>query len=159
MAEEWSMDKVAEQFRLEIRERFEAINFKYRGDRNQEIAEFTLEHPKEAAEWHADPDMTHMMQIDNSPEWQMYQNTNIEIVNNSVTIILPDQFGISSDNIGIFEGTSVAWSLVRAFPVLVNGEPRISLDLILVDYWDDDKAAEWLGLESQASDDLERITT
>jgi hypothetical protein len=142
---EWSTERVAEQFRLEVRQAFERENAAYRAAEATEIEQVKAD-PRHAANLLAqDPSYAAAMIVHDSLFWEIYSGADIQIVNNSVKVILPScGFAIYPDLIEMFDGTSVGWSKTGIGAKIVNGEARVVAELILVDYWDDDRAAAWL---------------
>jgi hypothetical protein len=68
----------------------------------------------------------------------------LTIDRNSVDILLPTGFAVYPDFIAMFGKTSVGWSVPSVDARLVNGEARLFIHLILIDYWDDERHAKWL---------------
>lgn len=48
---------------------------------------------------------------------------------------------IGLDVIRMFDDISVSWTRPLVFAGVVCGEARVMVELILVDYWDDDRAS------------------
>lgn len=142
MAEEWSTARVAEQFRCEVQQAFERENAAFRAEEAADIEKVKRER---AAEFE---DLVkrapHLAEARDSLFWEIYSGSDIQIENNAVKVVLPNGFAIYSDFIEMFEGTSVGWSYANVGAEIVEGEPRVIIELILIDYWDDDRAAKRL---------------
>jgi hypothetical protein len=149
MSEEWPMERLAEQFRREVRERFEKENVAHRAEEEADIAKVMAD-PESATRIARTPGLAETMTVRDSFYWDIYSSSTIEIINNSVRIVLPRGFAIFRDFVEMFEGTSVAWSKVDVTAEIVDGEPRVVLHLILIDYWDDDRAAQWWAEKAKA---------
>jgi hypothetical protein len=148
VAVEWSNERLAEQFRLEVRRAFEAENAKHRAEeaaeteqlkraRGNEYEAFLKQHP-------------HYIDVQDSGFWRTYVASDIQIDRNSVKVVLPRGVSISPDFIEMFDGTSVAWSYAGVNAEIVNGEAHVVIKLILIDYWDDDRAAKWTAEHARA---------
>jgi hypothetical protein len=142
MSEEWLTERVAEQFRLEVRQAFEHENATHRAEEAAEIEQVKAD-PKYADMLARDPSYAAVMTVRDSFFWEIYSDSDVQIVNNSVKVILPRQFAIYPDFITMFEGTSVGWVKAAVGAEIVDGEPRVVIKLILIDYWDDDRAIAW----------------
>ncbi len=136
---EWSSERVAEQFRSDVRERFEAENAVWLKVENEEIAKAKLERP---GLFERNPDY---IEVRNSFYWEIYSASKIEIENNSVRVVLPNFYAIYPDFVKFFGKTSVGWSSVSiSAEVFGDDGPRVVLELFLIDYWDDERHAKWL---------------
>lgn len=138
MSVEWPMEKIAEQFRTDVRVRFERENAEWLREERAGIAKVKADcdakgepHP----DWIAER---------NSFYWEIYSSSEIKIENNSVDVLLPNGFAVYPDFIAMFGKTSVGWSIPSVSAILVDGEARLAIDLILIDYWDDERHAKWL---------------
>ena len=138
MSVEWPMERVAEQFRADIKACFERENAKW-------LAEERVAMTKIKADCDAKgkPHPDWMVERD-SFYWEIYNASKIEITNNSVRVLLPNMFAIYPDFVSMFGKTSVGWSIPSVSAVLVDGEARLVIELILIDYWDDERHAKWL---------------
>lgn len=139
MNEEWSTEKIAEQFRSDIRERFERENAAWRVEDDAEIAEVKAKYDAEGKPY---PDW--LTQERPSFLHEIYERCEIKIDSNCVQIVLPTGFALFPELIEMFGGTSVAWSKAHVNAILVDGEPRTTIELILIDYWDDERHTKWL---------------
>jgi hypothetical protein len=139
---EWSAERVAEQFRLEVRQAFERENATYRAEEAADLKQVQAR-PEYAEMIARDPSYAAAMAVHDSFFWEIYSSSDVQIVNNAVKVILPRQFAIYPDFITMFEGTSVGWTKAAVDAEIVDGEPHVVLELILIDYWDDDRAAKW----------------
>lgn len=133
----WTDAQIEEQFRCDIRERFEKECAAYLEAERIEIAEVKAQldavgkpHP----DWLAERP---------SFLWEIYERSEIRISNRTVQVILPREFAIDRDLIDMFAGTSVAWSTPSVGATIVDGEPYVTVELILIDSWDDARHAAW----------------
>jgi hypothetical protein len=140
---EWPAERVAEQFRLEVRQAFERENATHRTEEAAEIEQVKAD-PKYADMLARDPSYAAALTVRDSFYWEIYSSSDVQIVNNSVKVILPRQLAIYPDFITMFEGTSVGWTKAAVEAEVIDGEAHVVLELILIDYWDDDRAAKWL---------------
>lgn len=157
MNEEWSTERVAEQFRRDVRERFEKEAAAFR---DEDAADAAAVKAKYDAKGEPYPDW--LLEERPSFLWEIYERSEIRIDNNSVQVVLPKGFAFFPDLTDMFDGTSVAWSRPHVNAILVDGEPRVTIELILIDYWDDERHAKWLAERAQwrgttAEDLLRRI--
>jgi len=133
------MEKVAEQFRLDVRARFEAENAEWLAEERTGIAKIKADCD---AAGEAYPDW--LTPERNSFYWEIYSTSEIAIVNNSVDVLLPTNFAVYPNFIAMFGKTSVGWSIPSVEAKIVDGEARLFVHLILIDYWDDERHAKWL---------------
>jgi len=137
------MERVAEQFRLDVRQAFEKENADWRAEEEDGIAKVKAD-PMNALKIENDPNFASAMTVRDSFYWEIYERSTIDVKNNSVRVILPRGFAIYADFIRMFEETSVGWSKADVDAEIVDGTPRVVIKLILIDYWDADRAAKWL---------------
>lgn len=154
---EWSTERMAEQFRREIAERFSRENAAWRVEDDAEIAEVKAQFDAKGQPY---PDW--LLQHRPSFFTEIYERVDIRIESNCVQIVLPKGFALFPELIEMFDGTSVAWSKPHVDAILVDGEPRVTIELFLIDYWDDERHAKWLAERAQwkgttAEDLLRRI--
>src|SRR5262249_32316312 len=69
---------------------------------------------------------------------------------NDVRVVLRDGFAIFPDLIEMFGRASVVWTSPSVGAEVVAGEARLVIDLLLVDYWDDERAARGAREQEQA---------
>lgn len=131
---QWPHEVVAENFRSEIRARFEAHNAAYRAREEAELAQVLLEHPEKRGQ----PGY----EVRDSGAWSFYQVCEIRIDRNTVTIVAPGS-SIDMDLVHLFDNTTMAWSRLWVKAAIVSGEPRITIEIVLVATWDDSMDAAW----------------
>lgn len=131
----WSDDVVAEAFRAEIRVRFEAHNVAYRARETVELEDVLREHPERRGQ----PGF----EVHDSGAWVVYQASEIRIDRNAVTIILPKQYAVGIDLVYLFDHTISAWSRPVIGAMIVDGEARPTIEIILVATWTDEMDAAW----------------
>jgi hypothetical protein len=138
--EEWPVGRVQQQFKDEVQKVFEAENAAGRAEEAAQIEELLKEKPELATEeWLA---------VRDSFYWRIYEDCTFEFYQNSVDIICPVGYAIRSEFIEMFGGTSVGWSIPTVGAKIVNGEPRVVIDVLLIDFWSDTRAAAWVaGIE------------
>jgi len=132
---QWSDEVVAESFRSEIRARFEAHNAAYRAREEAELAQVLREHPEQRGQ----PGF----EVRDSGAWEVYQASEIRIDRNSVTIVLPTFYAIGIDLVYLFDHTTVAWSRPTIGATIVDGEARVTIEIMLVATWTDEMDAKW----------------
>ncbi len=132
---QWSDEAVAESFRTEIRTRFETHNAAYRARDAAELEEALRTHP----EYRDQPGF----EIRDSGAWSVYQLSEIRFDRNTVQVVLPQGFTLSPDLVHMFDHTTVAWSKPWISAILVNGEPRPTIEIVLVATWTDAMNAAW----------------
>lgn len=126
---QWPDEVVAESFRSEIRARFEAHNAAYRAREAADLEAVLREHPEK--------DGQPGYEVHNSGAWYVYQASEIWIDRNSVTIVLPRGIAIGIDLIHMFDHTTAAWSRPMIGAIVVDGEARPTIEIVLVATWDD----------------------
>lgn len=143
---EWTTEQIAEQFKLEVRRRFQSENLSHLAEERADIAKAIEEF---AASGQPRPDWL-MTTAHDSALWMTYEKSSIQIEVNSVRVILPGDWTIGLDFFDMFDGTEMAWSLPAIGAELVDGQPRVVIDLVLVDSWDDDRHKAWLAVAASA---------
>lgn len=131
---QWSDEAVAENFRAEIRARFEARNAAYRAREEAELAQVLRDHP----EVRGQPGY----EVHDSGAWSFYQACEIRIDRNTVTIVAPGA-SVDMDIVHLFDNTTMAWSKPWVKAAIVDGEPRATIEIVLVATWDDSLDAAW----------------
>lgn len=148
MATEWTTEQVAAQCRLDVQRAFETENAEYRAWEAAQLAEIQAR-PGYADSLAASPQHVDAMAVRDSFMWEIYARSKIDITNNSVTVILPTGFAIHTDLVEMFGADSVSWCTPSIGASIIDGEARVIIKLILIDYWDDDRAAEWASVQAQ----------
>lgn len=133
----WSTEKIVSQFRNEVHQVFVAENRRHLEEEAAEIAHTKIEHADYLAA-HPETDLT----IRDSLFWEIYRRSMFHIDGNHVKIVLPTGFGLYSELIEMFGTTSVGWTRPSISAETVDNESRVVIDLLLVDYWNDDKAQQ-----------------
>jgi hypothetical protein len=131
---QWSDEAVAESFRAEIRARFEAHNAAFRARETAELEAVLLAHPEKRGQ----PGY----EVHDSAAWRFYQECEIRIERNVVTIVAPG-YAIDMHLVQLFDNTTAAWSKPFVKAAIVDGNPRITIEIVLVATWDDSLAAAW----------------
>lgn len=136
----WTDEQIQKAFLDEVRQRFEAENADYR-----EFCRQDLESVKGRPDWERTvAENPHLADIEDSPLWEVYKETTFEFeFVNAVRIILPPNDTFWPDLLDMFDHTAVAWSWLSIKPYMKDGKARLALDLILIDYWDDEREAKW----------------
>ncbi len=135
---EWPMERVAQQFRDDVKKRFERENAEWLAEERAATEKIKAECDAKSEPY---PDW---MTERNSFYWEIYERCIITIESNSVDVLLPNGFAVYPDFIEMFGKTSVGWSVPSVDARLVDGEARLFIHLILIDYWDDERHAKWL---------------
>lgn len=130
----WPSDVVADNFRSEIRARFEAHNVAYRAKEQADLEQVLLKHP----EWRGQPGF----EVRDSGLWTFYQACEIKIERNTVTIVAPPG-SLDMRLVHMFDNTTMAWSKPWVKAVIVDGEPRLTIEIVLVATWDNSLDAAW----------------
>lgn len=131
---QWSDEAVAENFRVELRARFEAHNVAYRAREEAELAQVLRDHPEKSGQ----PGY----EIHDSEAWSFYQACEIRIDRNVVTIVGPGP-SIDMHIVHLFDNTTMAWSKPWVKAAIVDGEPRATIEIVLVATWDDSLDTAW----------------
>ena len=132
---QWSHEAVAESFRAEIQARFEAHNAAFRARDAAELEDVLREHPEKCGQ----PGY----EVHDSGAWCVYQKAEIRIDRNEVTIVLPRGIAVGIDLLYLFDHTTAAWSRPMIGAAIVDGEPRPTIEIVLVATWDDSMDAAW----------------
>lgn len=132
---QWSDEAVADAFRSEIRARMEAHNAAYRAREAAELEAVLRDHPARRGE----PGF----EVRDSMGWEIYQACEIRIDRNSVTVVLPTFYAVGIDLVYLFDHTTVAWSRPRLGATIVDGEPRVTIEITLVATWTDEMDSKW----------------
>ncbi len=138
MSVEWPMEKVAEQFRADVKARFERENAEWLAEERAGIAKIKTDCAAKGESY-----LDGLVEQD-SFYWEIYNASVITIESNSVDILLPNGFAVYPDFIAMFGKTSVGWSIPAVDARIVDGEARLFIHLILIDYWNDERHAKWL---------------
>ena len=139
MSTEWPMEKVAQQFRDDVKKRFERENNEWLTEERAATVKIKADCD---AKGEAYPDW--LTPERNSFYWEIYEASVITIDRNSVDVLLPQNFAVYPDFISMFSHTTVGWSIPSVDARIVDGEARLFIHLILIDYWDDERHAKWL---------------
>jgi hypothetical protein len=132
---QWSDELVAESFRSEIRARFEAHNAAFRAAEEVELEAVLRDHPEKRGQ----PGYA----VRDSGAWEVYQASEIRIDRNSVTIVLPKMWAIGIDLVHMFDNTAMAWAAPTIGATIVDGEPRVTIEITLVATWTDEMEGKW----------------
>lgn len=151
----WTTEEIAQQFRLEVQQRFAAENEMRMKLERAEVAEVKAKLDAEGTPY---PDWLTERDEQGGFFWEIYCDTEIQIESNAVKIIMPQGFAIYTDFVALFGGTSVAWSLPSIKAVTLDGEPRVCIELILIDFWDDDRHAAWFAAGKENAKALDSTT-
>jgi hypothetical protein len=73
----------------------------------------------------------------------VYQASEIQIDRNTVTIVLPRGVAIGVDLVHLFAHTTVAWSTPMIGAMIVDGEARPTIEIVLVATWNDSMDAAY----------------
>ena len=143
MSEEWSTDRKFQQFKTEVEARFVREREFWRDIFERETADARSKNPNFDAQCKAwgigvefDPSLDCL-------EWNLFEHSEILLEDGMVKIILDSRYALRPEWCHMFEMTSVAWSGLLMSAQIRNGEPRIVLDMMMIDYWDDEREAEW----------------
>lgn len=132
---QWSDELVADAFRTEIHARFEAHNAAFRAREAAELEQVLLDHPEKRGQ----PGY----EVRDSGAWEVYQASEIRFDRNSVMIVLPRWYAIGIDLVHLFDHTTMAWSRPSIGATIVDGEPRVTIEITLVATWTDEMDAKW----------------
>jgi hypothetical protein len=131
---QWPDEAVAASFRSEIQARFEAHNIAFRAREEAELAAVLHDHPEKRGQ----PGY----EVCDSGAWSFYQACEIRIERNTVSIIAAGDT-ISTDLVHLFDNTTASWSKPWVKAAIVDGEPRITIEIVLVATWNDSLDAAW----------------
>lgn len=132
---QWSTDAVADAFRAELRDRFEAHNAAYRANEVAELERVLAERP----EMRGVPGF----EVRDSFAWEVYQVCEIKVVGNIATIVMPIGFGFRTDLLPLFDHTKMAWGRPIIGAVVIDGEARPTIEILLVATWTDEMDSKW----------------
>lgn len=137
---EWTFEQKAECFKKEIHARFTEENDAWKKENDLQKEAVLKKHP----DYFDRPGHEHLKDNTDSFFWTIYQECVVEVTKLwGARIILPTGFAIYVDFVEMFEHTEVAWSTVSIQPGTVDGEARIVLSIMLIDYWDDERSRKW----------------
>lgn len=128
--EQWTDAQVFEAFAKQVRARFEAENAAWRAQETAELGKI-LATRTERQDW---------MVVRDSFLWEVFEGCEMTYSLNMAMITLPDEFAHFATTVKMFDDTSVAW----AHPRITAVGDRVVLEVLLVDYWSDEREAEWL---------------
>lgn len=134
----WTDEEVGRQFRGEVQQRFALENEAHLRCEREDVARAKA---KLDAEGQPHPDW---LVAHDSFHWMAYSDSEIRIDRNHVTVVTPQGFAIGGDFVDMFDETSVGWTAPSIGAVLVDGQARVAIDLLLIDEWDDERHAAWL---------------
>lgn len=134
----WSDERIRQTWLEEVEARFEAENAGHRAMEARDLAKLAEDGRIEAL-----PE--HMRAPSNSALYQLWCSSTVSVEGNSARVVMPAGWSIPRDFITMFESTEMGWSTVALLPVMVGGDPHISLEVTLVDSWDDLRRAAWRG--------------
>lgn len=132
---QWSDEAVADAFRAELRERFEVHNAAYRANEVVELARVLAERPE--------MQVVPGFEVRDSFAWEVYQACEIKVVGNIATIVMPIGFGFRTDLLPLFDHTKMAWARPIIGAMVVDGEARPTIEILLVATWTDEMDAKW----------------
>lgn len=132
---QWSDEAVARSFREEIHRRFEEHNKAFRVRDAADLEEVLRQHPGRRGE----PGF----EVRDSGAWRVYQESEIRIEQNTVTVVLPCHYAVGMDLVHLFDHTTVAWGRPTIGAMVVEGEPRPTIEIVLVATWTDEMDAAW----------------
>lgn len=136
---EWTNEQVVAAFRAEVQARFEAENAAHRAEEARQCAELRKKY--------GDVEFERLMgdiSVRNSFFWDIYSGVEFHAPNNLVKVVLPRGYGIYTKFVEMFDDTSVAWMYpVIGAEIADDGEAHVTIEVLLIDYWDDERAAEW----------------
>lgn len=132
---QWSDETISKNFRIELRRRFEAHNAKYRAHEAAELEQVLREHPEKRGQ----PGY----EVRDSFAWEIYSRADIRVDRNTVTIVMPIGVAFRPDILPLFDHTAMAWSRPIIGAMIVDGEPRPTIEITLVATWTDEMDAKW----------------
>ena len=132
---QWPDEIVTASFRSEIRTRFEAHNAAFRKREALELETLLREHPENRGQ----PGY----EVRDSDAWRVYQASEIRIDRNSVTVVLPYGYAVNINLVYLFDHTTVAWTSPTISATVVDGEPRVTIEILLVATWTDEMDTAW----------------
>jgi hypothetical protein len=138
----WTTEQIADQYRLELRRKFEMGNAAYHAEQAADAERFKQERGVPAWEDFI-REHPHYAEQRDSGNWDLYTGIDLQIENNSVRAVLPANCNMFADLLEMFGNISVDWVKPCVVAEMVNGEARLIIELFLVDTWDDDRAVQW----------------
>lgn len=134
---QWTDEQVFAQWMLEVRLRFLRENAQWHADGDRDLARMAADDV--AALVSSGYDVNR-----NSFFFEIYEGIAFSHEANLARALLPRGFAIYSDLVAMFASSSVAWGFPCVLAVLVDGEPRLQIEVVLVEYWTDVRAKSWL---------------
>ena len=143
MGREWSDEEIQHAFLLEVRERFDAENARWRADEVRSLEEFKRDNPDDYARYANEH--PHIVAVRDSFLWELYQGCEFRWpAVNAVEVVMPDGFGLSLRDLkDMFDNTEMGWGLASVEATIIDGRPRVVVSVVLVDGYDDDRHREW----------------
>ncbi len=132
----WTDEQIRQCWLDEVTARFVAENVSYRAMDARD-----LELVKAEGDAHLLP--PNILEPRDSLLFELWTASTVTLHSNVAEVLLPRGFAICRDVLAMLEGTEAAWGYASLHAGLLDGEPRISVQVILVDSWDDERSARW----------------
>lgn len=120
----WSDENLAARFCAEIHTRFSVNNEAFRTKESAELEAVLRENPEKRGAPGSD--------VRDSGAWEIYLASKIRFDLNTVTIILPRRRSFGWDLVYMFDNTDAAWSRPVRGATIVDGEPRVTIEILLL---------------------------
>jgi hypothetical protein len=138
--QEWTSEEKYAQFIAEIRDSFATSNASHRAQEAADLAAILARGP----ELQGVPGF----EVRDSFEFDIWSGITSRLVRGCVIVMFPPGFAIYAEFIERFANTSVAWSFPNIIARVVEGRPRVGIEVMLIDDWDDDRARRWIAEHS-----------
>jgi hypothetical protein len=150
---EWTTEQVVAAFRAEVQARFEAENAAHRAEDARQLAEIR--------EKRGEVEFQRLMgdiSVRDSFFWDIYSGAEFHAPNNLVKVVLPRGYAVYTKFVEMFADTSTAWMYpVVGAEIADDGEAHVTIEVLLTDYWDDKRAAEWAADKTKTAHDTHRV--
>lgn len=139
----WSDEKVGRHFMTEIHKRVLELKYQWTVHQDAEDADFLEEHGETFQQWCESKGIgEETWNRSEQPEMDFFESCFFRFDRNSVDIILPSG-NLRPEMLRLFEGTTMAWSKPTITAEIYEDEPRVVVNITLVDFWDDARQIKW----------------
>ena len=135
---EWTTKQIAEHYCRELAQAFEAENEEFLEEERIEVDRIRARCVVDGTT------MPPGLEPRPSFMWSIFGGTEIRCVGNLISAVLPQGFAIFPDLIQMFDKPSVCWGRAQVTAIIVEHQPRVAIEVLLVDSWDDDRQAAWI---------------
>jgi hypothetical protein len=141
----WCTEKVQRHFMTEVHKRFIDGRYSWLSMRDAEDRHFRIVHGKSFAEEmtsRGHPEIGADYADQQCPNWELFERMEFRFDRNTVKIVLPRGNVMGLDTLAFFEDTDMAWSTPSILAEVIDGEPRVVIEIMLVVDWNDELQAK-----------------